>query len=101
MIRREIKRTGVALVAAAFLGMLATWLIRDQIAKHRRDLFSPRFIRRLAALGYMTKVEASVANITLMRDFVLWEQKETLKERARLIIARMEEEVSVSDVASI
>jgi len=79
-------------LGVALLGMLAAWIVRDQIARHRRDLFSPKFLRRLAALGHMAKVEASVDNINLMRDFILWERKHTLKERAKLIIARMEKE---------
>ena len=91
--KKEMKRTGIALLAIGLMGVLATWLIKDQIVRHRRDLFSPRFLRRLAALGHMAKVEASVANINLMRDFILWEKKETLRERARLIVARMEQEV--------
>ena len=91
--KKEMKRTGIALLAIGLMGVLAAWLIKDQIVRHRRDLFSPRFLRRLAALGHMAKVESSVANINLMRDFILWEKKETLRERARLIVARMEQEV--------
>jgi hypothetical protein len=49
----------------------------------------------------MAKVEASVDNINLMRDFILWEKKETLKERARLIISRMEQETLASDMPSL
>lgn len=91
--KKEIKRTGIALLAVGLMGVLATWLIKDQIIRHRRDLFSPKFLRRLAALSHMAKVESSVSNINLMRDFILWEKKETLRERARLIVARMEQEV--------
>ena len=90
--KKKIKKTGLAVLGVALLGMLAAWIVRDQIARHRRDLFSPKFLRRLAALGHMAKVEASVDNINLMRDFILWERKHTLKERAKLIIARMEKE---------
>ncbi|SVB59925.1 uncharacterized protein METZ01_LOCUS212779 [marine metagenome] len=95
--KKEIKRTGLAVLGVALLGVLAAWLIKDQIIKHKRDLFSPRFLRRLAALGHMAKVEASVDNINLMRDFILWERKESLRDRARLIIKRMEEEASMLD----
>ncbi len=90
--KKKIKKTGLAVLGVALLGMLAAWIVRDQIARHRRDLFSPKFLRRLAALGHMAKVEASVDNINLMRDFILWERKHTSKERAKLIIARMEKE---------
>lgn len=89
--KKKIKKTGMAVLGVALLGMLAAWIVKDQITRHRRDLFSPKFLRRLAALGHMAKVEASVDNINLMRDFILWEKKNSLKERAKLIIARMEE----------
>lgn len=91
--KKEIKRTGITVLAVGLMGVLATWLIKDQIIRHRRDLFSPKFLRRLVALSHMAKVESSVSNINLMRDFILWEKKETLRERARLIVARMEQEV--------
>jgi hypothetical protein len=98
---KNTKKTGLVVICVAVLGMLATWLIKDQIVRHRRDLFSQKFLRRLAALGHMAKVEASVDNINLMRDFILWEKKETLKERARLIISRMEQETLASDIPSL
>ena len=85
----------MAVLGVALLGMLAAWIVKDQIVRHRRDLFSPKFLRRLAALGHMAKVEASVDNINLMRDFILWEKKNSLKERAKLIIARMEETLAL------
>ena len=49
--KKEMKRTGIAVLVIGLMGVLAAWLIKDQIARHRRDLFSPRFLRRLAALG--------------------------------------------------
>ena len=93
--KKKIKKTGMAVLGVALLGMLAAWIVKDQITRHRRDLFSPKFLRRLAALGHMAKVEASVDNINLMRDFILWEKKNSLKERAKLIIARMEETLAL------
>jgi len=50
--------------------------------------------RRLAALGYMSGEGASVDNIRLLRDFIAWEPRRMLRERARGILLRMEAEIS-------
>ena len=88
----RVRKTGVAVLAAAALGTVAAWVIRDQIRRHSRDLFSPSFLRRLAALGYLAKADASVDHINLIKDFVAWEPRRTLRRRARAILARMEQE---------
>jgi hypothetical protein len=88
----RVRNTGVAVLAAAVLGTVAAWVIRDQIRRHSRDLFSSSFLRRLAALGYLAKADASVDHINLIKDFVAWEPRRTLRRRARAILARMEQE---------
>ena len=88
----RVRNTGVAVLAAAALGTVAAWVIRDQIRRHSRDLFSSSFLRRLAALGYLAKADASVDHINLIKDFVAWEPRRTLRRRARAILARMEQE---------
>ena len=88
----RVRNTGVAVLAAAALGTVAAWVIRDQIRRHSRDLFSSSFLRRLAALGYLAKADASVAHINLIKDFVAGEPRRTLRRRARAILARMEQE---------
>jgi hypothetical protein len=40
----------------------------------------------------MAKAEATVDNITLLRDFVAWEPRRLLRNRARSILRRMEGE---------
>ncbi len=87
---RKTRNTGIAVLAAAAAGAMAAWVIRDQIRRHSRDLFSPSFLRRLAALGYMAKAEATVNHINLLKDFVAWESRKTLRRRARVIVERME-----------
>ena len=69
-------------------------IIRDQITRHQRDLFSPRPLRRLAALGHMSRESTSIDTIRVLRDFVAWEPRKLLRERARAIVDRMEEEVA-------
>ena len=88
----RVRNTGVAVLAAAALGPVAAWVIRDQIRRHRRDLFSSSCLRRLAARGYLAKADASVDHINLSKDFVAWEPRRTLRRRARAILARMEQE---------
>ena len=89
---RKLKMTGIALLGAAAAGAVAALLIRDQITRHQRNLFSPRAFKRLAALGHMGREPASVSHIRLLRDFIAWEPRKLLRERARSIVARMEGE---------
>ncbi len=87
---KKTRNTGMAVLAAAAAGAVAAWVIRDQMQRHSRDLFSPSFFRRLAALGYMAKADATVDHINLMKDFVAWEPREALRRRAQAIVERME-----------
>lgn len=89
---RKLRAAGITVLAGAAAGALAALLIRDQMIRHRRDLFSPKVLRRLAALGHMGREPASVDNIRLLRDFLAWEPRKLLRRRARAIIDRMEDE---------
>lgn len=89
---RKLKIAGVTVVAAAAVGAFAAWLVKDQISRHRKDLFSAHALRRLAALGHMARASASVDHITLLRDFIAWEPRPLLRKRARGILERMESE---------
>ncbi|NJD20759.1 MAG: hypothetical protein FIA95_15920 [Gemmatimonadetes bacterium] len=91
---KKLKAAGITILAAAVAGGIIALIIRKQISRHRRDLFSPRALRRLAALGHMRREAASVDNIRLLRDFIAWEPRTMLRERARAILARMEGEVA-------
>lgn len=92
MSKRKLKITAITLAAAAAAGAGLALILRDQISRHRRNLFSPQPLRRLAALGYMGRADASVDNITLLRDFIAWEPRKLLRNRARSIVDRMEED---------
>ena len=89
---KKLRTAGVTVLAAAAAGAIAALIIRDQITRHQRDLFSPHALRRLAALGHMARAEASVDNIRLLRDFIAWEPRKMLRRRARSIVERMEDE---------
>lgn len=77
------------MLAAAAAGALTAWIIRGQISRYRRDLFSPRAFKRLAALGHIAREPASIDLIRLLRDFIAWEPRRMLRERAQAIIDRM------------
>jgi hypothetical protein len=90
---RTLRTATLTVLATAVAGALAVLIIRGQIHRHRRDLFSPRPFRRLAALGHMGREPASVDAIRLLRDFVNWEPRKLLRERAQAIMDRMTAEV--------
>jgi len=93
MENKNIRVAGITILMAAAAGAAAALLVRDRIQRHRRDLFSPHALRRLAALGHMGQQEASVDHIRLLRDFVAWEPRRLLRSRAEAIVERMENEV--------
>ena len=90
---RTLKTAAITVLAAAAAGGLAALIIRGQISLHRRNLFSPRAFRRLAALGHMSREPASVDAIRVLRDYISWEPRRTLRERAKAIVDRMMAEV--------
>ena len=99
--KEGLKKTGIAMLVAAAAGAALALLVRDQLHRHQRDLFNPRALRRLAALGYMAREQPSVDNITLLRDFVAWEPRRTLRERAQAILRRMEREAHAGEAESL
>ena len=90
---KKIRRAGITVLVAAGFGAVKALIIRDQI-RRQRDLFSGNGLRRLAALGHISKAPASVDAVNLLRDFIAWEPHGLLRERAVSIVARMEEEVA-------
>ena len=95
---RTLKVAGITALAVGAAGAVASFLVRDQMSRHRRDLFNPRALRRLAALGYMAGERTSVDNINLLRDFVVWERRPLLRSRAKAIVGRMEEEAHLLEI---
>ena len=91
---RRLRTAGLTVLAAAAAGALAALIIRGQISRHRRDLFSPQAFKRLAALGHIGREQASVDLIHLLRDFISWEPRKMLRERAEAIMERMMDEVA-------
>lgn len=84
-------RDGVMYLAGGFVGGLAVGLIvwSQQTRRYRRDLFSRRKLRRLAALGYLGG-QHTPDNVRLLRDYVNWETHAKLRRRGQRILRRME-----------
>lgn len=87
---RIVRTAGFALLAVAVATALGALLVRDQISRSRRDLFSPHPLRRLAALGYLGGLPASVDLVLLLRDFIAWEPRSLIKQRANTLLGKME-----------
>ncbi|HEY0153548.1 MAG TPA: hypothetical protein VGB92_16185 [Longimicrobium sp.] len=92
--KRILQTTAVTLLAVAAAAAVGVILVRDQISRHRRDLFSPHPLRRLAALEYIGTEVASVNTILLLRDYLAWEPRPLLRRRATAVLAQLEESLS-------
>lgn len=98
---RVLRTVGITLLVVAATAALGVFLVKDQIERHRRDLFSPHPLRRLAALGYLGSAPASVDLVLLLRDYVAWENRPMLKKRATAVISRMEEALAARTLEAI
>lgn len=84
------KIAGAALIGAAVAVGVGVFLARDQMQRHRRELFSPHPLRRLAALGYL-KSNPAVDDVPLLRDYLAWEERPLLQKRALAILTGLED----------
>ena len=77
-------------VTAAFLGglVLGAMVWSNQIRRSRRDLFSKRPVRRLAALGYLGG-QPGMETTRILTEYVGWEQHPLLRRRAELVLRRI------------
>lgn len=84
-------RPRAALVAAGAVAGIATgWLVaRQHLVRHRRDLFHPSPLRRLAAIGYLAG-HPGVDALGTLRDYLRWEPQLLLRRRAGYVLRRME-----------
>jgi hypothetical protein len=71
-------------------GAVGGWMLAQRrLATHQRDLFSPRPLRRLGALGYLAG-QTGVETIRLLRDYLAWERQPVLRRRAQAILRGLE-----------
>lgn len=85
-----LRTVGLAVLVVGAIAGLGALIVRDQIARHKRDLFSAHAFRRFAALGYIASLPASIDLVRTLRDFVAREPRRLLRRRARVILDRME-----------
>ncbi len=94
-----LKVTLLTALAVAAVSAGATLLVRDQIRRQRRSLFHPQALRRVAALEHVSRQQASVDHLNLLRDYIAWEPRKLLRNRARAILERMERAVAAANGA--
>jgi hypothetical protein len=99
--KRIVRTTAFAVLAVAAVAAVGVLLVRDQISRSRRDLFSPHPLRRLAALEYLGSVPASVDTVLLLRDFLAWERRPLLRKRAQGVLLRLEEALEARQGAEV
>lgn len=87
------RRIGLFLLGVGTVAALGALVLRDQVIRHRRDLFSSNPVRRLAALRHLNGEPATVDAITVLRDFSAWEPRRLLRNQAAAVLERMEAEL--------
>ncbi len=83
------------LVALGFVGGFAAGLLvwsREQHAR-KRDLFNARPMRRFAALSYL-RGQRTPETASLLRDYILWEQRADFRRRGRRLLDRVERQLA-------
>lgn len=95
---RTARTIGIIVLVIGAVAGLAVLIMRDQISRHKRDLFSGHAFRRFAALGYIARMPASIDLVRTLRDFVAREPRQLLRSRARAILLRMERALEKSRV---
>jgi hypothetical protein len=94
MRRSSILRTaGIILLSIGAVSAAGTLVVRDQMSRHQRNLFSRQALKRFAALGYISGTPASVELVQVLRDFTAWEPNTILRKRALQILGRMERQL--------
>ncbi|MGH7482888.1 MAG: hypothetical protein ACRELV_12095 [Longimicrobiales bacterium] len=91
---RVVRTAGLIVLVVGAAVVLGGVVVRDQISRSRRDLFSAQPLRRLAALTYLGGHDATVEVVQLLRDFVAWEPRPLIRRRAAQVLRRMEDAMS-------
>jgi hypothetical protein len=85
-----MRSRGWLFTAGVAAGATAGWMLaQHRLSMHQRDLFSPRPLRRLGALGYLAG-QTGVDTIRLLRDYLAWERQPVLRRRAQAILRGLE-----------
>ncbi len=79
-----------AVVLGMMAGAVVGWMLaQGHVGRHREDLFSPRPLRRLAALASLAGQQRA-ETVRLLRDYLEWEQHPLLRRRAQAMVRRTE-----------
>jgi hypothetical protein len=85
-----MRSRGWLFAGGVVVGATAGWILAQRrLVTHQRDLFSPRPLRRLAALGFLAG-QTGVETIRLLRDYLAWERQPVLRRRAQAILRGLE-----------
>ena len=85
-----MRSRSMVFIGGLVAGLAAGWtLAQRRLTRHRRALFSPHPMRRLAALGFLAGQDG-VETVRLLRDYLDWERQPMLRRRAEGIARRME-----------
>ena len=85
-----MNRNRIMLLAGLAGGLTAGVLLSSAAQQaFRRDLFSRHPLRRLAALGYLAG-RPSLATARLLREYIAWERRPTLRGRAVRLLQQVE-----------
>lgn len=81
--RRASSRSTIPMVLAGFAGGVVVGAVvwRRRQASAHDQLFAPSAMQRVAALGWLARTP-SVENARLLRDYIRWERRPTLRRRA-------------------
>jgi hypothetical protein len=60
-----------------------------QMQRSRRDLFSAKPLRRLAALGYLGG-QGGADTVRLLGEYIRWETHPALRRRAERLVTRLQ-----------
>ena len=88
--RRSHEYLAVGVIGGLILGAVA-WSGAQHA--YRRDLFSRHPLRRFAALGHLAG-RPSVATVQLLREYVAWERRPSLRARAVRMLRQAEQAVA-------
>lgn len=88
--RRATTRGSIPLVMAGFAGgvVIGAMVWRHRQASAHDQLFAASAMQRVAALGWLSRTP-SVENARLLRDYIRWERRPTLRRRAERTLDRL------------
>ncbi len=89
-VRRVSSRRAMPYVLAGFAGGVVVGAMawrRQQNVAHDQ-LFAASVVQRVAAIGFLARTP-SVENARLLRDYIRWERRPTLRRRAERALDRL------------